>query len=163
MHLKFREAAESDFEDICKLVPTEDDLFLVYPRGTHPFSVEQVKHLAKTRKELTVVTANNEIIGFSNLYDFKENEHAFIGNVVIEKSYRKNGIGKKLIGHMLGIIQTKYNLSEAHLSVFSENAPALLLYSNLGFLPYAIEERTNNHGKRVALIHMKRSRQSLEL
>ena len=51
-----------------------------------------------------------------------------------------------------------HNLQEVRISVFSENTPALLLYSGFGFTPYEIEERKNQLGKRVALIHMKLKR-----
>ena len=157
--MHFREAVPADYEDICKLVPNEHELYLVYPRGIHPFTIEQVKHLSETRKELTVAIDDARIIvGFANLYDFKNKERAFIGNVIIKNSSRGKSLGKRLIGHMLSAAFSKYGLSEAHISVFSDNVPALLLYSKLGFQPYSIEERHNYQTKRVALIHMKLER-----
>ncbi len=158
----FRDAIQSDYEDICKLVPSERELYLVYPRGTHPLTVDQVKHLSQVRKELTVATDGVKIVGFANLYDFKDKERAFVGNVVIENSFRGMGIGKQLIGHMLNAAFSKYDLGEVHISVFSDNVPALLLYSKLGFRPYFIEERHNYETKRVALIHMKLERDNRE-
>ena len=160
--MHFREAVQADYEGICMLVPTEHELYLVYPRGTHPFTVDQVRHLSELRKELTVAADDAKIVGFANLYDFKDKERAFIGNVVIEKSARGRGLGKQLIDHMLKVAFTKYDLSEVHISVFSNNVPALLLYSKLGFQPYSIEERHNYETKRVALIHMKLGRDNHE-
>lgn len=156
--MHFREAVHADYEEICKLVPSERELYLVYPRGAHPFTVEQVRNLSELRKELTVATDDAKIVGFANLYDFEDKESAFIGNVVIENSSRKRGLGKQLIGHMLKAAFFKYDLSEVHISVFSDNVPALLLYSKLGFRPYSIEERLDYETKRVALIHMKLKR-----
>jgi ribosomal protein S18 acetylase RimI-like enzyme len=158
MSVLFREAVQTDYEDICKLVLSERELYLVYPRGIHPFTVDQVRHLSELRKELTVATDDTKIVGFANLYDFKDKERAFIGNVVIEKSSRGKGLGKQLIGHMLKAAFFKYDLCEVHISVFSDNVPALLMYSKLGFRPYSIEERHNYETKRVALIHMKLER-----
>ena len=154
-----RAAVPTDYEDICKLVPNEHELYLVYPRGTYPFTVEQVKHLSETRKELTVAI-DDAIVGFANLYDFKDKEKAFIGNVVIQKSSRGKGLGKQIIDHMVNAAFSKYGLGEVHISVFSDNVTALLLYSKLGFQPYSIEERQNYKTKRVALIHMKLARPS---
>ena len=154
-----RAAVPTDYEDICKLVPTEHELYLVYPRGTYPFTVEQVKHLSETRKELTVAI-DDAIVGFANLYDFKDKEKAFIGNVIIQKSSRGKGLGKQIIDHMVNAAFSKYGLGEVHISVFSDNVTALLLYSKLGFQPYSIEERQNYKTKRVALIHMKLARPS---
>jgi len=158
----FRDAVSSDYEDICKLVPSERELYLVYPGGRHPLTVDQVKQLSQERKELTVTTDGLKIVGFANLYDFNDKERAFIGNVVIENSFRGKGFGNKLIGHMLSVAFSKYELSEVHISVFSDNVPALLLYSKLGFRPYIIEERYNFENKRVALIHMKMERGNYE-
>ena len=53
----------------------------------------------------------------------------------------------------------KYALPEVHISVFSDNIPALLLYAGFGFIPYDIEEKTEPNGNRAALIHMKKSKQ----
>jgi len=158
---EFREATENDFEGISKLVKSQEELFLIYPSGRYPFTVAQVRELYKTRKELTVAVDGNEIIGFANLYDYEPSQSAFIGNVVIDKSYRGRGLGKKMMSYMLKIAYEKHHLSEVRISVFSENTPALLLYSGFGFVPYEIEERKNSQGNRVALIHLKMGRREI--
>jgi len=155
---KFRSATDKDFEGICKLIKSKEDLYLVYPGGTYPFTVAQVRELSRTRKELTVTVDGDAIVGFANLYHFKPNESAFIGNVVIDQNYRSKGLGKSIVAHMLNIAFEKHNLTEVRISVFSENITALLLYSGIGFLPYDIEERKGPQGNRVALIHMKMTR-----
>ena len=109
------------------------------------------------RHELTVAVENGEIIGFANFYDYEPNKFAFIGNVVIEKNRRGRGLGKEIVKHMLEKAYGKFALPEVRISVFSDNTPALLLYSSLDFLPYEIEERTTPLGGRAALIHLKRS------
>ncbi len=35
---EFRLATEDDFEGICRLVKSEEELFLVYPGGKYPFT-----------------------------------------------------------------------------------------------------------------------------
>lgn len=153
---KFREAAEEDFDNICKLIKSKGELFLVYPSGSYPFTVSQVKELSEVRKELTVAVAGSEIIGFANLYNYEPGVLAFIGNVIIDEGYRGKGLGKEIVSYMLNKAREKYALPEIRISVFSENVPALLLYSGFGFMPYEIEERKNPKGNRVALIHMKK-------
>jgi ribosomal protein S18 acetylase RimI-like enzyme len=155
MNCEFREATENDFEGIRQLIKTEEELFKVYPNGKYPFTVEQVSRLYQTRKALTVAVEGNEIIGFANLYDYKPKHFAFIGNVVIEKSHRGRGLGKAIISYMLKMAHEKYDLAEVRISVFSDNTVALLLYSRFGFVPYAMEERKNPAGYRIALIHMR--------
>lgn len=158
---EFREATEDDFRGICKLIKSKEELFLVYPNGKYPFTVTQVRELSKLRKELTIAVEGNKIIGFANLYNYEPGKSAFIGNVVIDKKHRGRGIGKEIVLYMLNTAYEKLNLPEIRISVFSENTPAMLLYSGLGFVPYEIEERKDSNCKRVALIHMKMERSSV--
>lgn len=155
MTMLFREANQADSAAICRLIPTQEELFRVYPRGVYPFNVDQVRQLFEIRKALTVAIENDKIIGFANLYDLSEKQRAFIGNVVIDQAFRGQGIGRRLVEYMRDLAFSRYKLNEVHISVFSDNTPALLLYSSLGFKPYAIEERLNYAGKKVALLHLK--------
>jgi len=154
---EFREATVEDYEGICSLIKSKEELFLVYPGGKYPFTVEQIKKLSLVRKELTIAIEGTEIIGFANLYDYVLGESAFIGNVVVDKKHRGKGIGREVVLHMLKVAFEKYKLPEIRISVFSENTPAMLLYSELGFVPYDIEEREDSSCNRVALVHMKKS------
>jgi len=153
--MEIRKATAEDFEAIVRLVPSKDELFLVYPKGTYPFTVEQVRYLSEVRKELTVVEREGEIVGFANLYDLESHKWAFIGNVVISRALRGTGLGQKLVDHMVRMAFKKYGSAETRISVFNENTPALLLYVGLGFRPYSIEARQDPAGRRVALIHMR--------
>lgn len=45
MTITFRPAVAADYPAICAMVPTEDELFLVYPRGRFPLSAEQLQGL----------------------------------------------------------------------------------------------------------------------
>lgn len=153
-HMEVREATAQDYEAIVRLVPTREELFLVYPKGIHPFSVSQIRALADVRNELTVAVHSGEVIGFANLYDLEPGQWAFIGNVVVSRAFRGQGLGRKLVTHMVRMAFEKYGVPEARISVFSENTPALLLYASLGFKPYSIEARKDPAGRRVALVHM---------
>ncbi len=153
---QFREATENDFEAICKLVPNKEELFLMHPNGQYPFTVAQIQELSRVRKELTVAVFEDRIIGFTDFYDFNVDRFAFIGNVIIYRDYRGRGIGRKMISHMVKIAYEKYKLPEIRISAFNQNAPALLLYSSLGFTPYEIEEKQDWDGNRIAIINLKK-------
>ncbi len=159
--MELREATTADFEAIVRLVPTEEELFLVYPKGHHPFSINQLHSLATKRKELTVAVNHGEVIGFANLYDVVPDEYAFVGNVVVAKNSRGQGVGRQLVSRMVQQAFDKYGVREARLSVFNDNTPALLLYAGMKFKPYAVEERINPAGMRVGLIHMKLKQQEV--
>ena len=153
-HLRFRSAVEEDYPAICALVTSEEELFFVYPRGHYPFDVQQIRVLAGKRHELTVAIVKGKVVGFTNLYDMEATHQAFIGNVIIEKTLRGCGIGRKMIGVMLKFCFEKYHLSKVNISVFSHNIPALVLYSRLGFTPFDLEERQDFTGQTTVMIHM---------
>lgn len=153
--MELRAATPDDFEAIVRLVPTRDELFLVYPKGKHPLTVEQLHALAESRKELTVAVENGQVVGFVNLYDVQQGRWAFIGNVVVARNFRGRGLGRLLVSHMIRRAFDAYHVPEVRISVFNDNTPALLLYAGMNFRPYAVEERTNPSGMRVGLIHMR--------
>jgi ribosomal protein S18 acetylase RimI-like enzyme len=157
MRLTLREATPEDYAAIVRLLPSEEELFLVYPRGKHPFSREQVCELAQQRLDLTVMVNDGEVIGFADLYDLQPGEWVFIGNLIIDRAFRGKGHGRRLIGHMEHLARDKHRLPQARISVFNPNTPALLLYSGLGYVPYAIERRQDPCGTHIGLIHMRKS------
>jgi ribosomal protein S18 acetylase RimI-like enzyme len=160
--MQLRPANETDFEQICRLFTSEEELFWIYPCGRYPFTIDQLQHLSEIRRDLTVAEAQGVIVGFANLYDFAPAQHAFIGNVVVQTRFRGTGVGRSLVGHMLDLTREKYALPEARISVLSHNVKAVLLYSGFGFTPYQVEERRDFSGNRVALLHMKLCHQVAE-
>jgi ribosomal protein S18 acetylase RimI-like enzyme len=153
--ISFRPAEPDDYPAICRLITSPEELFWVFPSGSWPFNMRQLLYLAEKRSDLTVVADNDEVVGFSDLYDLVTRKQAFIGNVVLKVSHRRRGIGKHLVQHMLDRIFTLHELPEARISVFEENKPALTLYTQLGFAPCGREARQGPGGRTVTLLHMK--------
>lgn len=149
----FIEAEKNHFPEIIRLPSSSDELYLVYPSGHYPWTIEQLDKLYETRKDFTVAIINGSVAAFANLYNVKPDESAFIGNVIVANDHRGKGLGKALTAHMLNVCKEKYR-AVPHLCVFGFNARALLMYSNMGFKPYAVESRENLKGEKVALIHM---------
>ena len=156
--MEIRAVKDSDFQGIINLVPTQEELFYVYPNGRHPFTIEQVRALAETRKELTVIVEDGKVIGFANLYNLDPPKSAYIGNVVVGRTARGVGYGRKLVSHMIDKAFEKYAVDEVRIAVFNDNTPALLLYASMHFEPYALEERKDPSDNRVVLIHMRLGR-----
>lgn len=152
--MKFISATEQHYPAIGNLITSPEELYLVYPSGQYPWDVEQLKDIATKRHGLTVGIVDNQIVAFANVYDLVPQQSAYIGNVIVAKSYRGRGLGKTLIRHMIEMCQQKYQ-AVPHISVFNDNTKALLIYTELGFVPYAIEQRLNLNSDKVALIHMK--------
>jgi ribosomal protein S18 acetylase RimI-like enzyme len=147
-------ADNTHYSDIVGLFTSPEELFLIYPSGTWPFDHTQLEKLARERSDLTVVLDSEQVIGFANLYRNISGDKVFIGNVVIAQDYRDHGIGRRLVCHMCETIFNHY-ASTVHISVFTFNTPALLLYASLGFKPYDIELRKMPNGDSAALLHMR--------
>lgn len=154
----FRPATKADYEAICGLITSPEELFLVHPAGVYPWTVSQIETLAEQRIALTVRIENHNIIGFSNLYNHDPGQSAFIGNVVVEREHRGRGLGKGIVAHMLDRAYNEYDLPVVRISVFSTNTRALLLYQSFGFRPYDIELRSDPQDRPVPLIHMQLQR-----
>ena len=157
--LDYRRAKSDDYDAISRLITSPHELFRVYPAGRFPFTREQVNQLALVRMELSVATVAGKVVAFGNLYGYEPNRHIFIGNLIIDRVYRGNGIGQGMMQYLLKQVFYKYRLMEARISVFSDNIPALLLYTKMGFEPYRVEPRKNFEKQRVALLHMKMDRE----
>jgi len=154
----FRAAGFDDYPAVCGLITSPEELFRVFPTGNWPFSIRQLHFLAEKRTDLTVVTSDNEVVGFANLYGMVPGKRAFIGNVILKASHRRQGIGKFLVQHMLDKIFILHKLPEARISVFEDNKPALTLYTHLGFEVCGGDLRENPDGQTVKLLQMKLTR-----
>lgn len=154
--LSFRSAQTSDLEKVCQLPQSEEELFFMFPKADYPLSVKQLQTVVENRSDSTVILLDNEIVGFANFYEVKENNYCSIGNVIVSSYFRNKGIGMYLVETMESIVLEKYNVREIHISCFNTNTKGILLYSKLGYIPYEVEERLDKEGRKVALIKMKR-------
>lgn len=108
--------------------------------------------------EPTVLLAEGEVAGFASFYRHRKGRYVFIGNVVIDRSHRGRGLGRRIVVHLATLAFQEYDLPMVRISVHSRNASALLLYGSLGFKPYALEARKDFRGERVALLHLSLTR-----
>ena len=153
--LSYRPVEESDFEIICHFPQNADELFFMFPKAEYPFTTTQLKTAINSRSDSTVILSDNEIVGFANFYEVKENQYCSIGNVIVSPTYRNKGLGTFLINTMEHIGKEKYHISEIHISCFNTNIVALLLYAKLGYKPFEIEKRFDKKENQLALIKMK--------
>lgn len=154
MAVTIRGAVPDDYPAICRLIPDEEELFWVYPKGSYPLTVDQLEKLIARRMEPTVLLAEGEVAGFGNFYRYREGKSVFIGNVVVDRARRGRGLGKEIVRHLAALAFQKYGLPRVRISVYSRNEPALLLYGSLGFKPYAMEAQKDFRGEPVALLHL---------
>ena len=158
MSLTHRSVIEKDIEVICRFPQSEDELFFLFPKAEFPLAVAQLQDAIAQRSDSTVVELGGEIVAFANFYRWEAGGRCSIGNVIVSPAFRRRGVGRYLIEQMIDLAFSKHRATEVSVSCFNQNVAGLLLYPQLGFQPYAVEERKDKRGNRVALIHMRLAR-----
>lgn len=155
MTLIHRPVTEKDIQLICGFPQSEDELFFLFPKAAFPLAPSQLQDAIAQRSDATVVELGSEVVAFANFYRWEAGGCCSIGNVIVSPAARGRGVGHYLIEKMIGLAFSKHQAAEVTVSCFNQNVAGLLLYPKLGFQPYAIEERQDKKGNRVALIHMR--------
>lgn len=155
MVLTHRPIAKNDIQAICSFPQSEDELFFLFPKAAFPLAPSQLQDAIAQRSDSTVVELGGEVVAFANFYRWETGGCCSIGNVIVSQAARGRGVGHYLIEKMIGLAFSKHQATEVTVSCFNQNVAGLLLYPKLGFQPYAIEERQDKKGNRVALIHMR--------
>lgn len=143
-----------DLAIICQFPQTPEELFFFYPKADYPLTVGQLILAIDQRTHPTIIEKEREIAGFADFYYWESGGCCKIGNVIVNPKLRGQGIAKYLIKAMIRKAREHYQANQVQVSCFNENVAALLLYKNLGFTPFDIEERVDKQGKKVALIHL---------
>lgn len=157
MSLSHRSVAEKDIRIICSFPQSADELFFFFPKADYPLTSSQLQDAIAQRSDSTVVELDGEVAAFANFYRWEAGGCCSIGNVIVSPKARGKGVGRYLIKQMIDLALSKYRAAEVTISCFEQNVVGLLLYLKLGFQPYAVEERRDKKGNRVALIHMRLS------
>jgi ribosomal protein S18 acetylase RimI-like enzyme len=155
MSVTFRTVQAQDIARICSFARTEEEQFFFFPAATWPLTEEQLQASVDKRSDSTVIELDGVVVGFANFYKWEQAGTCTIGNLIVDPAIRGKGIGARLIEQMIDIARTRHQASEVTLSCFNSNVAGLLLYPKLGFVPYAIEERQDKQGRRLALIHLR--------
>lgn len=153
--LSYRPVQDQDISLICQFPQNEIELFFMYPKATYPLTYDQLKAAIEQRWESTVILLDVAVSGFANFYICEPGVKCSIGNVIIAPDKRGKGVGKYLVETMVQLAVQNYQAKEIHISCFNQNVAGLLLYSRCGFTPFAVEERVDKEGNRMALIHMR--------
>jgi ribosomal protein S18 acetylase RimI-like enzyme len=155
MLLTHRPVEEEDIQVICSFPQNEDELFFLFPKAIFPLAPSQLQEAIAQRSNSTVVELGGKVVAFANFYRWEAGGCCSIGNVIVSPEARGRGVGHYLIEQMISLAFSKHQATEVTISCFNKNVAGLLLYPQLGFQPYAVEERKNKKGDRVALIHMR--------
>ena len=106
----------------------------------NPLPKEYFENILKNENNINLVYEENNIIKGLLLAEKKENNKIsiarerkiyFINDIVIDKKYRRQGIGKKLYNYLLELSK-KEGLDAVELNVWAFNKSAIKFYSSLG-------------------------------
>lgn len=160
--LAHRAVQPADIPLVCTFPQGAEELYFLFPRATHPLTPEQLQRAIDQRFDSTVVLLDGQVSAFANFYVREAGGTCAIGNVVVAPEARAKGVGRYLIEAMAATALRTHAARDVRISCFNGNVAGLLLYSKLGFLPYGVERRLDPAGGRVALIHMRLSREAAE-
>jgi ribosomal protein S18 acetylase RimI-like enzyme len=98
---------------------------------------------------------DSDIIGVCELIrDYKLKDRIFIFSFYVDRDYRKKGIGKKLLGKVIGILKDE-GFVEVELTVDPDNKSAVVLYKGFGFKKVASREDEYGRGESRDLMRLK--------
>ncbi|MET1078575.1 MAG: GNAT family N-acetyltransferase [Pseudomonas sp.] len=155
MPLSHRPVEEQDLPTLCGLAQDAEELFFFFPKARFPLTPAQLQENIAQRADSTVVLLEGQVVGLANFYRWESGGQCWIGNVIVAPSARGRGVARYLIGCLVEKAHDHHQASAVHLSCFNHNTAGLLLYSSLGFEPYAIEPYTGPQGQRLALIQLR--------
>ncbi|MEM0357613.1 MAG: GNAT family N-acetyltransferase [Candidatus Bathyarchaeia archaeon] len=140
--LKIRRANESDLQQVVKLSEKlgKDESTMDSMVSPLPSEFQNPKWILKNIKgENTVVfvaETNGKIVGYSlgwisQPWSYKA-KRGYICDCFVEKSHRRQGIGKALVKAMLEWFKDK-GVECVEADIYSKNIPSLALFKGLGF------------------------------
>ncbi len=148
-----------DLPLLCSFPQNEEELFYLFPTASYPLTSDQLLRAIAQRKSPTVVEEAGQVVAYADLFRVKNGTYTNIGNVMVAPQARGRGVGHYLIEQMVCIAGAINGARRVRVSCFNHNTAAMLLYAKLGFVPYGMEERTDWQGRRVALIHLRKTLQ----
>lgn len=153
-----RKLQELDYPVICNFFANKEELRYSFPRAAFPLEIDKFHEIISARSDPSVITKDNSPIGFADLYNIFENEECYIGNFIIDKNFRKQGLAHQLLEQMISKIINQYSVKKIKLVCFCENRGALLLYKKFDFQPVELMIREFNSERVPVLLMEKRIR-----
>lgn len=147
-----RKAKKSDIDDIIKLADQlrkteapldktkniKEDSYL-----SDIYREKQLKYITSKKKIFLVAEIDEIIVGYVNGFIVENSSVyyrepvAYLDCLCVDKTIRKQGIGKKLIDEFTSIVNKK-GAKYIKLNAFENNIPAINLYKREGFEEYSV-------------------------
>ncbi len=126
-----------DLEEIKAILETDFDDFWNYNILKNEIKNENAIYVVAKKR------SNNEIVGFAGITAILD--VAELNNIVVKKSYRRNGISKLLLNSLIEEAK-KNNCKQINLEVFEKNITAINLYKKFDFIQVGMRNNYYNSG-----------------
>jgi ribosomal protein S18 acetylase RimI-like enzyme len=150
----YRFAIPNDYPVICTFPQNAQELFAMYPVGKYPLTPEQMVEAVKTRLNPTVVLNGDRVVGYANFYGLEEAVKCYLGNVIVDPSFRGKGAAAELIQVMIRQAKEDLKVRKLQLVCHNTNVTGLLFYKKLGFKPFSLHPMKNHLGDTIVGISM---------
>ena len=145
-----RKAKKNDIDEIIKLADqlrkTEACLDKNLKSDSYlsdDYKERQLKYISSRKKIYLVLELDGKLVGYVNGYVVENTDIYYKGQIAyldclcVDKSVRKQGLGKKLIDEFTKVVKKK-GVKYIKLNAFENNIPAVNLYKKEGFEEYSI-------------------------
>lgn len=106
------------------------EIMIIENQNTYPWTEGMIKDSFNASHEFYGLRIGKQLIAYTILSMLKE--EAEILNIAVDKAFRQQGYGKKLLQHIL-YTADQYHTMQIFLEVRSSNLAAIKLYEKLGF------------------------------
>jgi len=135
-----------------KKIEAEDTFITLNPQEPLTYKEEDkhfsssLKDIKKGKKVQILVLDGKKIIGMSHVQkQGRRSGHVGQLGIALLKQYRAEGIGKKLVKHILNLAKKELKISKITLSCFVNNKIALSFYKKLGFIQFGYLPQANQY------------------
>ncbi len=147
-----RPFTDNDLAAVCGFISGERETYYAFPDVAYPLTVAALRQFVESRSDATILMEDGAPVGFADLFNITRNVECHIGNVMIDRNHRGKGAGRRLIREMIDIAASRHNVMRIIVPCWSENTPAVLLYTRLGFRPFDITIKNHNDSEAVPVI-----------
>jgi ribosomal protein S18 acetylase RimI-like enzyme len=154
--MEIRRLTERDAESYRQLrleaLQREPHAFTESPVEHVAFTLEAIRNRLGSSDDNFVLGAFMDVqliatAGFFRRHGDKVRHRGEIWGVYVSEECRRKGIGRALLGELIGLVQLIPGIEQVALGVSSRNAGAKSLYESLGFEVYGSEKRALKIGE----------------
>lgn len=137
MKMNFKTLTHADADDILGLYAQTEDYFLLaegaLPKDCKELLSELPPNTEPNRKTVTGAYMDGRLIALTDcVYGYPREDVCMLGLLLVDKRYRRNGIGKTVFGYAVEQAKAK-GMNRIRIGVFESNENALRFWSRLGF------------------------------